>query len=260
MPTTDQKNLQSDFLPTLINVIGTDTEESKQMAMVMNRSCVAGIDPFLLGQLCPDDFARACYILSLTVDEGYDAILLAHQRGPGALLFNGTGIPDTATNLTDIDALTGDFWSHRELREEALWVLMADCTSSQVEGESHDFLFRMRETVQACVSFHRMVESLSKAYILDEVIPIIRNMTQNLTYVDMGDKAIPNVPVTDQDVGFFLLYKAGNRCCGVKSNKPGSPTFYGVNAGCGTLADYGVKCDKYLSEQFGLVYNPVTGV
>ena len=248
-PTTDQRNLSEDFLPVVQGLIGGDTNEARHQAMVLNRAVVQGIDPFLLMEICPREFERVCGTCNLTVAQGQDAIMRAHTQGPGALLHNGRGIlPEM-----DIDALEGDFWSNHELREEALWLLMADCTSAQVEGEDHDILYRMRETVQASIAFHRLSENLN--YPLDEVLPLIREMTEHLVLVDMGDKALPGIPVTNMDVGFYLLYKAGHKCCGVQSTKTGAPTFYGVNAGCGTLADYGVACDKLISPAFGLVFN-----
>lgn len=229
----DQAAVQNFLLPLILRK--TQEVGSERECTILNRAFNQGPDPLFLMEVCPTEFSVLCSNLGLTDAEGRDAIERAHWQGPGVLL-EGTGM------MLEGVFFTREQWKDTPLawKQEALWLCMASVSDTTEEGYSEDVLFATRmQKITACVnSFSRLPQETPWVY-AQEVLQAFEKETTFTT--DQG------IPLTDQDVGFYLAYKKGHKVCAVKH---GFKVFYGCVPGV-TLDAVGVQVDVKISESYG---------
>jgi len=249
----DQERLQEVFLPTLMDrIVAEDDESAAADCTVMNRLFVQGPDPLFLMETNRPAFRDLCHDLALDHASGHDAIASAHVVGPGILL-EGSGLPE------DIHEVLGIMRDHdgtlniRELpeawRREMLWLLLASCSECTEEGYSDDtsLIDRICAATEAAVKMSELTRD-------DDIEALVGDAIRTLVEFRESTEFTPDPlfgkPMTDQDHGFYIGYKLGHPCVAVDA---GSLTFYGTPPTT-TLEAEGVTVDKVLSPHFGIVF------
>lgn len=236
----DQKRVMEVVLPLIAVTIHDETPESERDCTVLNRLLSQGADPLFLMEAAPADFAALCKDLSLTVEEGREAIENAHWQGPGILL-DGTGLPD--------DFMEQDSSEHVPLgwRQEALWLILAYCSDCVEDGYSEKItiLERIQRATAAAIKVSDIV-SQHHVHPYEIALQSLAEFKEN-TPVTMDERGFPH---TTEDHGFYVLYKQGYQCAAVDTP---SMTFWGTTPYT-TLAEQGVAVDKEISPHFGIVF------
>ena len=239
----DQDRIRTALLPFLVGHTLEKSPEAERDCTVLNRAFLQGPDPLLIMELCPEEFKVLCKCLGLSVESGQDAIEQAHWRGPGILLAGGTGLPHGF-----VDACGGDVSGFSlAWRQEALWLVLASLSDTTEEDykSSVTVLERLRRVVTAGQRLTTLLERRGSPWNTAETA--LRDFAAATKF----ELNASDIPCTDQDVGFYLAYKAGHHVAGVRH---GDKVFYGCMPGV-TLDQVGVKVDEKVSESYGFVRN-----
>ena len=243
----DQKRIVDALLPRILAAAFTTSTETERDCTVMNRLFLQGPDPLYLMETSPLAFSFLCDRLNLTYDDGRQAILDAHERGPAVLLDELRGIP--------VDPWVSDFHSRwndrREWRREGLWLLLAsfsDCTEDEYKP-SMTLLDRIQRATAASVRFERYVSS---GYSTQPHWDALARLAvfENTTKLVLDERGFPNVT---NDIGFYIAYKAGHKVC--VYNAASGLKFYGTVPST-SLDEQAILVDKKISPQYGIVFPP----
>jgi len=235
----DQKRVQDLILPAIAGRIHTETPEAERDCTLLNRLLSQGPDPLFMMETCPGEFARLCTALGLPEPKGREAIETAHEQGPGCLLL-GNGIPSTRISLLRELPL--------EWKCEVLWLVLASLSDCTEEGYKEEITLRERMQ-RAATATARLTIFASRTWAPG---PMLEQAYRALTSFRSVTKfeVVNGIPTTDQDIGFYLGYKAGHPVVAVKA---GTMTFIGTIPGT-TLDQQGVKVDKEISPSYGIVF------
>jgi hypothetical protein len=227
----DQKRLEEVTLPALTARIASDDPQSIQDCTVLNRLFNQGPDPLFLSLVSSADFAELCWTLHLSLRSGQEAIQRAHDQGPGALLVDKGFQPGAALGPMNTP--------------EVLWLVLAGASNCTEAGYSED-VSMVERIRRAMAAVHRLRTIVAGGEELVAAAQTLREF-ESRTVFTTG----PNgVPTTDRDEGFYVAFRAGHKIAAVKAD---GLTFYGTIPGTSLDAE-GIKVDKKISDQFGIVF------
>lgn len=237
----DQERVREKFLPTLMDRIVSNDPDAITDCTVVNRQFIQGPDPLFLMLTCPDQFRHLCSLVSLSLEEGQHAIQEAHEKGPGVLL-EGTGLDPHLPWIDDVETLP------KAHRAEILWLLLARVSNCTEDGYSTEVSLRER-TIRAMRAATELQVLLAEERLA--LVGLACEMARvfiSTTTFEVRD----GIPHASADHAFYVLYKQGYNCVAVHT--PNGLVFYGTTPDS-SLAAHGVKVDKEITPQFGLVYN-----
>lgn len=239
----DQTRIKNVLLPLIMDAVLSADPKAERDCTVLNRAFLQGPDPLFLMETCPAEFTLLCRHLGLPESEGRDAIEQAHWRGPGVLLPPGeTGLPPDF-----IEASLGDM-SQAPLawRREAVWLFLAAMSDTTEEDYKPEIslLERFQRAMRAGQKFARVMDDpMTTPWVVADIALTKFLKTTVFTLDEAG------IPHTDQDVGFYMAYKAGHPVAAVHY---GDKIFYGTIPNT-TLDDCGVTVDVKVSESYGFI-------
>lgn len=242
----DQKRIEEKLIPTLGALINRDDPEAVRDCTVLNRLLLQGADPLYLMETCPGAFEFLCNNLDLSEESGREAILLAHEQGPAVLLCEQGGIPVDPDELT----FQAQWGLNEKWRREGLWLLLAsfsDCTEEEYNLEM-TMLRRIQRATYSAWKFQSLAGSCSPN-LPWSALRIIKTFAHRCP-ITLDERGIPHVT---KDEGFYIAYRAGHKVCAYDT--PSGLIFYGTVPST-SLDEQGIKVDKKISEQYGLVFGP----
>jgi hypothetical protein len=239
----DQKRIQDLILPAVAGRVFAETPEAERDCTLLNRLLSQGPDPLFMMETCPGEFARLCNALGIQESKGREAIEKAHEQGPGCLLL-GNGIPGVRTSpVRDLPP---------EWKCEILWLVLASLSDCTDEGYKEEVTVRER-LQRAATAMTSLALFASRTWSLTAMLEQAHRALAKFRR-ETKFEVVNGVPTTDQDIGFYLGYKAGHPVIAVKA---GTMTFYGTIPGT-TLDQHGVKVDKEISPSYGITFGEKT--
>lgn len=240
-PTNDQKRM-AEVLPL---VEGADPGS----ATLLSRMFLQGADPLFIAKMAQNGVRILAHGLGISPHEVMVAIEGAHKMGPG--IFCG----EDGSWSGEVE----DFEPHHAA--EVAWLVLASFSHDNEHGYTNQSAEeRMALAFRHVLAFNSWAETLMveashkdinefRQWKLQQILEFAAHKLADFRgatefRMDGG------VPTTDQDVGFYIGYKRGFTCVAVEA--PGM-TFYGCPPGH-TLEGEGVKVDKQISPQFGIVF------
>lgn len=243
----DQKRIFEALAPRIVDAVSSEAASAVRDCTVLNRLFLQGPDPLYLMETCPVAFAFLCGRLGLTEENGREAILSAHERGPAVLLDDSGGIP--------LDPSVADFhysWHDREeWRREGLWLLLAsfsDCTEESYKP-SMTFLDRIVRATAASTKFEQYTSDWRNNQSWWDAHAKLDAFYKG-TEITFDDRGFPNVT---RDEGFYIAYKMGHKVCVYST--PKGLRFYGTVPST-SLDEQAITVDKKISPQYGIVFPP----
>jgi len=250
-PTNDQKRM-AEVAPL---IEGADPGS----ATMLSRMFLQGADPLFIAKMAPEPLRILAKLVGTTPEEVMTAIEKAHTMGPG--------IFESGSEMG-----WNGYPEHYELRHagEVAWLILAGCSHENEHGftEEQTAEDRMRLAFEHVMKFSNLMQSiwvlagesplypkegrtLSPRQVLLLEAKATLDSFRDKTDFEWDEDDNDSVPTTDVDCGFYIGYKEGYSCVAVKA--PGM-TFYGTT-GNHTLESEGVKVDKQISPQFGIIFD-----
>ncbi len=241
----DQTRVRSALIPALMTLTFSDEASAVNDCTLLNRALLQGPDPLFLMKTCPSLFAQLCSEIGLSVEDGVWAIETAHVRGPGCLLdFDNLsgGIQIDSNNLPH--AIT------TSLRQEALWLILANCSETTESEYTAEVSLekRFQAITLAAVRLDRSLNSCRNGWYHNSgwytiACSILARMSENTSF----HRDEQGILVGDDDIAFYLGYKRGERVVGCHV---GDKVFYGTIPGT-TLSDENVAVETNVSPSYG---------
>lgn len=237
----DQNTVRQSIVPWLFDRSIASGEAIERDCTLLCRLLRQGPDPLFLMEVCPSGFEGLCDALGLGVQEGREAIELAHFRGPGALLA-GKGV------LFGYDPRNEE--CPPEWNKEFLWLILAGFSDCTEEGFGPDITVkdRLLKAFDGATNFMAMVNSsrFTPKEVKFRAVMVLREFMDRASFTWKD-----GIPISDKDEGFYVGYKRGFKCVGVQT-----PTciFYGTTSDT-TLSEQGIQVDKLISPSYGIKFN-----
>lgn len=236
-PTNDQKRM-AEVAPL---IEGADPSS----ATMLSRMFLQGADPLFITKMAQNGIRLLAKFVGLTPREVNIWCEDAHKLGPG--------IFESGEEM-GWNGEPAHYEPHHAA--EVAWLVLASFSADNEHGytdqSAEERMVRAFRYVLAFNSWADSVERMEdpKEGVLEFAAHKLAEFRE-ATHFEWDQNDPDSVPTTNVDCGFYIGYKEGFSCVAVKA--PGL-TFYGTTDSH-TLEEQGVKVDKQITPQFGIVFD-----
>lgn len=237
-PTNDQKRCAEE-----VSFIVGGADPSS--ATMLSRMFLQGVDPLFITKVAQNGIRLLAKFMGFTPHEVMVAVEEAHRMGPG--IFESGEEPGW-------NGEPAHYEPHHAA--EVAWLVLAAFSHDNEHGYTEESAEeRMVLAFRHVLAFNSWADSVErtgdpKEAVLEFAAHKLAGFRE-ATHFEWDRDDPDSVPTTDMDCGFYIGYKEGLSCVAVKA--PGM-TFYGT-APKHTLEEQGVKVDKQITPQFGIVFD-----